>query len=91
MTLLITYKTKLGMREEFVNEVAARGLLDKIRKDDGCISYRYYYDAADENKLLLVEEWREEECQKRHMETPHTKELLAIKNDYIEESAVKKL
>jgi len=91
MTLLITYKAKPGMRERFVNEVVSRGLLDKIRKDDGCIAYRYYYDAADCDNLLLVEEWTKEECQKKHMEMAHTKELLAIKSEYILESAVKKL
>lgn len=91
MTLLITYESKPGMREMFVSEVVSRGLLDKIRKDEGCISYSYYYDAFDSNKLLLVEEWTQEECQKKHMETSHTKELLTIKSKYIEDSVVKKL
>lgn len=91
MILLITYKAKPGMREKFVEEVVSRGLLERIRKDEGCIYYRYYYDADDCDKLLLVEEWTEEECQKKHMEMSHTKELLSIKDEYIDESSVKKL
>ena len=32
-------------------------LLDPIRREKGCLAYRFYVDATDENSSLLIGEW----------------------------------
>jgi quinol monooxygenase YgiN len=71
IVLLVRYTTKSGMRGKFVEAVMASGILDQIRKEKGCVSYNYYEDVEDPDKLLLVEEWESEEDQQKHLQMPH--------------------
>lgn len=87
LRLLIKYKAKEGKAEEFISYVKDSGILEKIKADEGCISYNYYIGAFDRDTILLVEEWRDRECQQKHIASPHMKTLLERKKDYISETA----
>lgn len=39
LTLCVTYHAKPGMRDAFIQQVFASGVLEEIRREDGCISY----------------------------------------------------
>ena len=80
LLLLVTYTARPGMREEFVQKVWEAGILEAIRKENGCVRYDYFYSEEDENQLLLVEKWETEECQRVHMEQPHMHKLAKIKD-----------
>ena len=85
IVLLVRYTTKSGMRGKFVEAVMASGILDQIRKEKGCVSYNYYEDVEDPDKLLLVEEWESEEDQQKHLEM-----LKQIKEKYVFDTVVTK-
>jgi hypothetical protein len=53
--LLVTYVTKKGMRETFLNELIKSGVVDTIRNEEGCIYYDYYLSFQDENVIVLLE------------------------------------
>lgn len=91
MMLLVRYKAKPDTRESFMKEVMSSGVLGKIREEDGCVSYDYYYDVAEPEEILLVEEWQSEEQQKQHLQTEHMKILKAIKEKYVLETSVRKI
>lgn len=91
LVLLVKYKTKPHKREVFVDEVTASGVLEKIRKEAGFVSYDYYFDAADSDSLLLVEEWQSEEQQKQHLQTKHMEILKNIKEKYVLETSIRKI
>ena len=55
LTLLVKYQTKPNKRKDFVKKVISSGVLEKIRQEDGYISYDYYYDAVNPDCVLLVE------------------------------------
>ena len=80
LLLLVTYSARPGMREEFVQKVREAGILEAIRKENGCVRYDYFHSEEDENQLLLVEKWETEECQRVHMEQPHMHKLAKIKD-----------
>ena len=52
--ILVTYKTRPGVREEFLNKIYASDILKKIHQEDGCISYSYYLDADDSDTILYL-------------------------------------
>lgn len=91
LLLLVTYKTRPGLREEFINKIYASDILEKIRQEDGCISYSYYFDADDPDTILLVEEWVSEAYQKKHMQTLHMKEFMPVKESYVSATKVRKI
>lgn len=89
--LIVKYKAKHGLREKFVNDVFDLYIIDKIKCEDGFISYKYFYDAKEADDLLLVEEWESEEKQQNHLKTEHMKELKKLKDKYLLDTKVTKI
>ena len=50
---------------------AAKTMMDKTRKEDGCISYAYSQDLVDPSLMHVAEAWRDREALAAHFETPH--------------------
>jgi len=89
MLLLVHYQTKPSARDAFLR--AAAPLAETIRREDGCISYEYYLDAAKPDAVLLVEEWQTPEHQQRHMAMPHMAELKRLKEQLVCATAVRRV
>ena len=89
--LIVKYKAKHGLREKFVNDVFDLHIIDKIKCEDGFISYKYFYDAKEADDLLLVEEWESEEKQQNHLKTEHMKEPKKLKDKYLLDTKVTKI
>ena len=83
-TIYVVFKSFDKKREAFVEKIKAEGIVDEVRREDGCIRYDYYYSEKDANELLLIEEWETKEHQQAHINTPHMARLREIKEDYIE-------
>ena len=86
LILYVTYTAKPGCREQFVREIVRRGILTKIRNEDGCMAYDYYFSAQDENVVLLIEKWASPAYQRIHMTQPHMAELMELKEQLIEDT-----
>ena len=55
---------------------AGREMAAASRDDDGCQAYGFYADLADENTMLSLEIWRDQEALDAHMSHPHTQQFL---------------
>ena len=42
----VIYTMKPGQREVFLKEVQAQGILEAVRREDGCMQYAYYLPAG---------------------------------------------
>ena len=84
LVLLVTYITKPGCREAFVRELIESGVHAAVNAEDGCHKYDYYFDAQNEDQVLLVEKWESREKARVHLKTPHmTVTAKAIKDKYM--------
>ncbi|MCL9792956.1 antibiotic biosynthesis monooxygenase [Frankia sp. AgKG'84/4] len=63
---------------------AARQVVAASRGDEGCQSYGFYADLADENVIVGVETWRDQAALDAHMAHPHTQEFLAWTVDLLD-------
>ncbi len=90
LTLTVVYTSKPGMRQAFVEEVVARGILDKIRAEKGCIAYDYYASEDDIDRLMLIEKWQSPAHQEAHMAQPHMQELAEIKSRFIDGTKIER-
>lgn len=61
----------------FAEEMLKSGTVDKIRAEDGCEAYDYYFPLEDRQSLLLIDRWRDSAALDRH----HKSEMM----DYIAE------
>ena len=53
LMLFVTYTTKPGMREAFTDEILKSGVLEKIRRESGCLGYEYYQPVGRADEILL--------------------------------------
>ncbi len=83
LLLNVTYTMKPGMRETFLQNVQAQGILDAVRHEEGCLQYDYYLPVEASDTLLLVERWRDQAAQQVHLTTPHMAQLGKIKEQCV--------
>ena len=86
----VVYTMKPGMRAQFLEEVAACGAQEAVRRESGCLQYDYFLSVDDPDKLLLVERWTERTAQEVHMTQPHMVPLKEIKERCVADSLVEK-
>lgn len=79
----VIYTMKPGQREVFLKEVQAQGILDAVRREDGCLEYTYYLPVEEDDTLLLVERWRDQAAQQVHLTTPHMAALGKVKEQCV--------
>ena len=92
LKLLVTYKAKdVETRQAFYDEVAAAGIPEASRAEEGNICYDYFFSMDRENEILLVEKWQDKEAQKLHSTLPHFKKVGELKEKYGIESIFEEL
>ena len=66
---VIVNTTRITVRPENRNELFQTiwPLLEPIRSEKGCVTYRFYVDAADENSSVLIGEWETSEDWHNHL------------------------
>ncbi len=82
-TIYVVFKSYEGKREEYIDLLKREGIVDAVRREDGCIRYDYYFSEKDPNEILLIEAWETKEHQQIHIEQPHMARLRELKGDYI--------
>lgn len=91
LTFLVTYTAKPGQRETFLRALAARGLPETIRAEEGCLQYDYYLSIENADEILLLERWATAEAQQAHLSQPHMAQVRELKDRYVENTALRKL
>ena len=81
LKLLVNYTINPGQREEFLAKVAQ--IRPQILAEEGCVQYEYCPSAADENKIILVEQWDSREAQKVHLDQPHMAGIYAAEKAHV--------
>lgn len=84
----VTYTMQPGKRQAYLDALGKLGLPQVVRQEEGCLDYTYYLDAQDPDRLLLVERWTARAAQQVHLTQPHMAAALAIKNDYVADTAL---
>ena len=90
MLFQVTYTMLPGQRDAFLQMMRESGILDQIRREEGCLDYRYYLPEEEDGTLLLVERWTERKAQEVHMTRPHMVPLKEIKERCVADSLVEK-
>lgn len=82
LTWNVTYHTKPGHRDAFYQAICRLGVRDLSLRETGNRKYDYYFDAQDENALLLVESWNTPADQEAHTKTDTFAALQALKSEH---------
>ncbi len=87
--LLVAYRLKHKKRKEFLNALTLADVIKRTLSEPGCIKYEFYLSAADEDKVLLIEQWDSESSQKAHTFGENIKKLVEMKKEYVIETEIK--
>ena len=82
-TIYVTFKCVPGKREEYIKRLYAEGIIDEVRREDGCIRYDYYFSEKDPDEILLIEAWESKKHQEIHIEQPHMARLRELKPEFV--------
>ena len=67
-------RTDAERRAELVR--IAQDLVAASRRDEGCISYRFYEDTEIANDFVFIEEWENHHALQQHFATAHIAEFM---------------
>lgn len=82
LTVLIRYKGKGNNARRFVEEMISSGVVETIRNEEGNIRYEYFFSSNDNESVLLVDSWTNQEALDKHHELPLMKTIADLREKY---------
>ena len=84
MSLIVNiyYTGKNGSARKFAEEMISSGLVDKIRSEEGNERYEYFFPMEDEETILLIDKWKNEEALDIHHKSEMMKQIADLRNKY---------
>lgn len=82
LTVIITYKGELDNLKLFVDEMFSSGTVDNIRKEEGNMRYEYFFPLNDNNRLILIDSWKDQESLDRHHASNMMNIIIKLRNKY---------
>ena len=82
ITINIYYKGENGNARKFAHEMISSGIVDRVRKEDGNLKYEYFLPFDDEETVLLIDRWENEEALAIHHKSEMMKEIAELRKKY---------
>ena len=76
------YTGKNGAAREFANEMESSGIADKVRNEKGNLGYEPFFSQKDEETVLLVDKWTDEQAIDDHHKSEMMKEIARLRDKY---------
>ena len=82
LTINIYYTGKNGNAKKFAQEMVASGLVDRIRAEEGNEKYEYFFPMDDDETVMLIDRWKNQEALDFHHKSEMMKEIAKLRNKY---------
>ena len=79
ITINIYYYGKNGNAKKFAQEMMMTGVVDSIRKEEGNLKYEYYFSMEDEETLLLIDSWKDQNAIDQHHASPMMEQIIKLR------------
>lgn len=81
-TINIYYTGLNGSAKEFANEMINLGIVDEIRNKKGNLKYEYFYPLNDDETILLIDSWENQEALDEHHKSETMNKIMNLRNKY---------
>ena len=78
----IYYKGKDGNARRFAEEMVSSGIVDRVRNEEGNMGYEYFYSMNDNDTVLLIDKWINQEALDIHHKSDMMNEIAELRNKY---------
>ena len=82
LTINIYYNGENGNAKKFAKEMVEKGLVDRVRAEEGNKKYEYFFPMDDEETVLLIDRWNNQEALDLHHKSPMMKEIAELRSKY---------
>ena len=82
LVINIYYKGEDGNARLFAEEMVSRGIVDKVRDEEGNLGYEYYFPMDDTETVLLIDKWKDQESLDIHHKSDVMKEIAELRTKY---------
>ncbi len=82
VTVNIYYSGKDGNARKFAEEMTASGVVSDIRAEAGNIRYEYFFPMEDEETVLLIDSWKDQQSIDLHHASPMMAQIIKLREKY---------
>ncbi len=84
MSLIINiyYTGKNGSARKFVEEMIYRGIVTKIRNEEGNEMYEYFFSLDDVETVLLIDKWKDQTALDMHHKSKMMEDIAMLRKKY---------
>lgn len=82
LTINIFYKGKNGNARKFAEEMVSSGIVDRIRAEEGNERYEYFFPMEEEETVMLMDKWKNQEALDIHHKSEMMKEITNLRSKY---------
>ena len=82
ITVNIYYSGNNGNARRFAEEMEKSGTADKIRSETGNVRYEYFYPMNDQETVLLIDVWENQEAIDKHHDSPMMENIASLREKY---------
>ena len=82
LSINLYYKGKNGSARAFAKEMVDSGIVDRIRAEDGNLRYEYFFPMDDNETVLLIDRWENQEALNRHHKSAMMGEIAKLRDKY---------
>ena len=82
VTVNIYYTGQNGNARKFAEEMTVGGVVERIRAAAGNERYEYFFPMEDEETVLLIDSWRDQQAIDAHHASPMMAEIVRLRDKY---------
>jgi len=82
ITVNIYYTGENGNARKFAEEMIARGIVGRIRAEEGNVRYEYFFPMDDSETVLLIDRWKDQQALDIHHKTNMMEEIAVLRKKY---------
>lgn len=76
------YSGEKGNAKAFAEEMLSGGIVERIKKIDGCLRYEYFIGLSDPETVLLIDTWRDQKALDEYHSSPLMSEVAKLREKY---------
>lgn len=82
ITINIYYSGTNGSAKKFAKEMVTSGVVRDIRSELGNLRYEYFFPMEDEETVLLIDSWIDQQALDLHHASPMMKKIMELRKKY---------
>lgn len=82
ITVILYYTGTNGGARAFADEMESSGIAERIRAEDGNLSYRYLQPLDDPETIVLIDSWKNQAAIDAHHASPMMAQLAELRDKY---------